>query len=779
MTNKAIDAGMVIESVRRSTKMMKLKELKAFPSGMDGLYRKTLQALQSDDRDLLLVALRWLVCGEGQIDASLIADEWLEIYTGGSHSDERDDDGDGEDGEDDGDDCETPNLQPNSPGAGGIIAEARRRPIERLKQVGGDFLTFEPDSDIIRIGHHSVRDFIRDDEKLQPRQTTLCIKCKERQVSVYEAGTRHGNLLMIEKIIETLNSPSFQKYHIIMNDEKAREEQGLAKQGAADQVIIDTEEQTSDTEQAAVGYDDLESALRYELTGWPRHLRLTEQAWPEEEREKERWEKLYNAIDIFMNPSSPAFQCWMKRMLPWRQLKTFDDPFHVAARYGLVGLMRRYLDRGKDINILNENGDTPLHMVCSGKGKFLGLELLVERHADINLRDTNEYSPIVTAISNKAPAKIIQYMLKHGAKPELPPRHGGTCLHFAAVSGDVEVMRMLLAQPTVDVGARDEDGETPLHWASSFPGCPQELIKLLLENRANVNEQDNNSQAPLFEACMRGNVESARLLLEHNADVDDVETIYGNTALHAAVGSGNLKLVELLVENKADMSFKNKQQRDAVAEAACEGKHEILSFLLDTWKAKGIDMQHLSPDIEGCTILHSAARRGRASVVKLLLLRGFDPMARTHENKTPLDVAFDGLKTGAVTEGEEFEEMIKLFADHAHAAIDKVDPFQFAIERGIVEICQGLVDLTNDEDAHGWTPLMLAIQQQQHAIINYLSPYDKKGLLDKFSTPGEVVLGHRPTRWSCTDKHPSLAISEDGLEASSEGGKMALPPTLP
>ncbi len=70
-----------------------------------------------------------------------------------------------------------------------------------------------------------------------------------------------------------------------------------------------------------------------------------------------------------------------------------------------------------------------------------------------------------------------------------------------------------------------------------------EIIKALIENKANVNHVNRYGNTPLMETTRNGNLSIVNLLV-HNADVNQ----YGNTALMSAVQKGNLEIVKAFKE---------------------------------------------------------------------------------------------------------------------------------------------------------------------------------------------------------------------------------------
>lgn len=856
--NLAIDSLKQVSALR--TPFDKLME--ELPKGMEGFYQQKVRALDAERRDLLVIALRWRICGEGKIRASEIADDFENIY--GLEEDADETDSMASNSRDTYMDSAAQIMDSSSTNdfERAVQTSESRESITELKKIGREFLKFL-DDDVVELQHESVRDFVKQEAKdMLRKRTVLCIECMKRlsQDSTFKAAPKHGHLLMAERILRNLNSSTFQKQYILIpdgfNEAKSEgvEAQDFAQQGIVqepygdqrsdqldsdekdvpDEGEVKEEAEPAANEAPAEGELDNDNAtdagtevdaidttdyepreeLRYELTHWGYHLREAEQAWREEERSSDQWDKLYQEVESFMSKDSTAFKHWQKKVFHWRTLKTFDHPLHIAARYGILGLMHRYLEQGVDVNMLNENGDTPIHLVSLGQGRFVGLEILLNAGADIHIRDVWQATPLLLLVLQNMNGVLegVQLLLKHGADPGVPDGEGRTCLHWATSNRRLDICELLLGHPGLDVNARDKYGETALHWALQWSDTPQALVELLLDKGANVNEQDNDSQAPLYEACMVGNKSAAEILLAHGADVNDGEDVYGYTALHAAVSAKNLELVKLLVEKDADILVKNKQGRDPLAMAASEGETEILRFLIDTLKARGSDMHFLAdPDIEGhtslhrsaakgytevvkllldawnttalhtlinqkgSTALHSAARRGRVEVVELLLRNNADPTITDHGGKTPLDLAHLRWKTASASENEAFQKTITILVEKAPVPAQNLDLFCTAIEKGAVDVCRHLLKLTNAEDEHGWTPLMLAIQLRQTDIIHLLSPLDSKHLLDVFSTRREVQLGHHPTGWSVSDKHSQLHLSEDRLEISSPFSGRILP----
>ena len=84
--------------------------------------------------------------------------------------------------------------------------------------------------------------------------------------------------------------------------------------------------------------------------------------------------------------------------------------------------------------------------------------------------------------------------------------------------------------------AQNDDGATPLHWASAKGGT--EFTHLLLKHGADTTAREEGGWTPLHFAAQSGHIEVARLLLDCGADATAQDND-GNTPLHVAEWHGN------------------------------------------------------------------------------------------------------------------------------------------------------------------------------------------------------------------------------------------------
>src|SRR5690606_12563948 len=66
-----------------------------------------------------------------------------------------------------------------------------------------------------------------------------------------------------------------------------------------------------------------------------------------------------------------------------------------------------------------------------------------------------------------------------------------------------------------------------------------------------------NGETPLMMAARTGNAQALRVLLDHGAETDAVETLRGTTALMWAAANSNSAAVRVLVDHGADVALRS------------------------------------------------------------------------------------------------------------------------------------------------------------------------------------------------------------------------------
>jgi uncharacterized protein len=256
-------------------------------------------------------------------------------------------------------------------------------------------------------------------------------------------------------------------------------------------------------------------------------------------------------------------------------------PLLYAARAGCLGCAQELVRGGADINLADPEGITPLIIAGLNLNFDVGA-FLVKQGADTNTWDTWGRSPLFAVVdTNTVPTggradrpssdatsgtELIKLLLESGANPNLqtkivPPLRslrddrgpdavlqvGTTPLIRAAKGGDVDVVRLLLAHganPALTTVA----GVTALMVAAGtgYAGRDSrgryqteeqaaEIITLLADAGADVNQRANDGATALHGAASRGRDAVMNLLVARSAD-PNIKDARGRTAAEIAAG---------------------------------------------------------------------------------------------------------------------------------------------------------------------------------------------------------------------------------------------------
>lgn len=172
--------------------------------------------------------------------------------------------------------------------------------------------------------------------------------------------------------------------------------------------------------------------------------------------------------------------------------KTADgnSPIGLAAVNGHTDVVKTLLDHGAGIETSDASAETPLIAAVSNRHTST-IKLLLARGANVEANSPSGMRPLHHACDGKTEnANIVEILLKRKAKVNerfISPRgtRSKTALHFAAINGWVDTVRVLLDYGA-DLGAKSHTGKTARDLAFKFHGNGPEgraLKKLLTRSK--------------------------------------------------------------------------------------------------------------------------------------------------------------------------------------------------------------------------------------------------------------------------------------------------------
>ena len=425
------------------------------------------------------------------------------------------------------------------------------------------------------------------------------------------------------------------------------------------------------------------------------------------------------------------------------RLPNGETALMMAARTGAVDVIALLLDRGADVNAKEGLRGTTALMWAAAQSHPAAVKLLIERGADVGMR------------SSAAPKGRSAYLAPTPSErarqvaPSAPATGGGQA---AAGAPRQRSERPTTSPETASrelAGSIERAGPEVTGAVVVAPLDPDlaERIAFLARDR----DQDGGGLTALIFAARQGDLESARVLLDAHADVNQVSH-YGWTPLLTATQNRHYKLATFLLDKGADPNIANKggwtplylatDNRNIEGGDYPTRKPDLdhLAFIT-ALLARGADVNARAKDStetrtifthqwlyeDGATPFLRAAQSGDITLMRLLLKHGADPKIATTNNTTALMVASGiGWVEGVTFEWsraqslETVKLLLELGPDVNAADGDERTALHGAAHKGHTEVVQLLVDhgarldardggsrdtIAGDLLGHTWEPL--------------------------------------------------------------------------
>ena len=271
-----------------------------------------------------------------------------------------------------------------------------------------------------------------------------------------------------------------------------------------------------------------------------------------------------------------------------------DKHLHFLIRSKSVDmtLLHYILERGADVNEVNNEGRTPAHVACE-HNQIKVLEILFNYGANINVQDAYGWTPIHVCMMNHA-EKCLTFLLQHSECVNQTT----TAERFSIFAGSTALMVAIISYPTSEY--------------SYIHGGYKSIINVLLKHGANPNIAD----------------------------------IKGNNAFHiAVVRKLPIILVTKLVKRMRDINVTNKKHQSALHLALIGDvgrvKVEMIEFLLQEGCNPNLRLPKLDGTKEGDTVLHLAVRGLRRDLTEVFLRCGLDIFVKNSAGESPVSLCFE------------------------------------------------------------------------------------------------------------------------------------------
>jgi uncharacterized protein len=283
-------------------------------------------------------------------------------------------------------------------------------------------------------------------------------------------------------------------------------------------------------------------------------------------------------------------------------------PLLDAARRDDVEGVAALLKTHTNVNVRQADGATALHWAAHHDDLPLA-SMLLRAGARAGAADDTGTTPLFLACMNRSSA-MVTLLLDSKADPNATLPTGETAIMTCSRTGNPDAVRALVAHGA-DVNRREpQHSQTALMWAAA--GQHPQAVAVLIGAGADVHARSRTySQTVTSEVTQRAGREALNYVVLRG----------GSTPLLFAARSGDVESARLLVDAGADVNDALPNGMTALVEAAHSGHEDVGILLL----SKGADPN--ARDV-GYTALHAAVLRGGVRLVQALVAHGADPNLR-------------------------------------------------------------------------------------------------------------------------------------------------------
>ncbi len=231
-----------------------------------------------------------------------------------------------------------------------------------------------------------------------------------------------------------------------------------------------------------------------------------------------------------------------------------DQTFANLVKGGSIEQLQTYLStQGVSINDRSDNDKTLLDHAAE-QNQFKVAEFLIDHGASIEAKQTSGPNSGLTALHRAASADaadVAELLIAHGAVVNVHGPLGATPLILAASNGSRRTVEILLKHGA-DISIRTGARQTALSEATAHGHS--DIVRMLLMYARVPNARG------LDQMAARGDLDSLRAILMHDASQHDIATSRKNSMLRYVIVGGvdrpaeRQRIIELLIADGADVN---------------------------------------------------------------------------------------------------------------------------------------------------------------------------------------------------------------------------------
>ena len=399
-----------------------------------------------------------------------------------------------------------------------------------------------------------------------------------------------------------------------------------------------------------------------------------------------------------------------------------DNPLNVPENWFkplTVEIIQEQLDTGVDINELNLKGSSVLVRAGNSMANEDVWQFLIDKGARLTEKQLESREAIFWVTKGGTPEAVRLVLAQPGVDVNsLDGSQRNAFAHAVRLQPDVQVYRELI-EAGVDIHRKDKTGRTAMHEAAMRTRYVH-LFEFFHSIGLSYDELDNNGWDPFLNAAWRNPVYDVVVHLAEHSDIDKVGKDGLNAAMLAAENNPSGKVFEWLLDQGLSVDGRDENGATALIRAG-RNSAAVASQLL----AMGQDVNAVDHHGNTPFIVSGYAQTYAPDLFRLLASAGADIHA---VNKNGANALMIALENGALYKNgpQNVRMLMKEYGLRPTPRLaDGSTPLTIAAEANhSAEILRLLVESgadVNAADANGMTPLMIyASKTYNTGAMDYL-----------------------------------------------------------
>lgn len=299
-------------------------------------------------------------------------------------------------------------------------------------------------------------------------------------------------------------------------------------------------------------------------------------------------ERAYDAVSLAINNGAPYETIVYLLSLKGNEVNklTHDKRTYLfwASFQNNLQLVKHLLKKGADVNVRDSHMYTPI-LFAAVRGNINPelYDILIKKGADFKAKNENGADALLLAIPHMKDLKEATYFTKKGLSIKSTDNKGNNSIFYAARNGNTQIINQLIAKG-VNPKMLNNKGQNLMFAAAEgmrMKTNDLDFFKYIESLGINPNEKDKEGLTPLFILASRHKDPAViNHFIEKGNDVNQSDR-EGNTPLINASSRNNIEIMSLLTSKTSNINSTDNQGNSALTKAVRGNTPEVVSHLIE------------------------------------------------------------------------------------------------------------------------------------------------------------------------------------------------------